>query len=39
MTKELKKNMGLVSGLCDWIDDGVTDWERKCRRGFGEGDY
>lgn len=39
MMEELNKNMGLVSGLGDWIDDDVTDWERKCRRGFGEEDY
>lgn len=32
------KNMGLVSGLGGWIDDGVTDWERKCKRAFWE-DY
>lgn len=41
MTEELNKNMGLVSGLGDWIDEGITDWGRKyrTRRGFGEEDY
>ena len=38
MMEELDKNIGLVSDLGDWIDDGDTDWERRCRRGFGE-DY
>lgn len=31
MTEELNQNMGLVSGLGDGKDDGVTDWERKHR--------
>ena len=40
MMQELNKNMGLVSGLGDWIDDDVTSGERKyrIRRGLGE-DY
>ena len=31
MTEESNKNMGLVSGLGDWIDDDVTGRERKYR--------
>lgn len=40
MMEELlaNKNMGLVSGLCGWIDDGVTAWKRKCKERFWE-DY
>ena len=40
MIEELNKNMGLVSGSGDWIDDDVTSGERKyrIRRGLGE-DY
>lgn len=40
MMEDLNKNMGLVSGLGDWIDDDVTNRERKyrIRRGLGE-DY
>lgn len=35
ITEELNKNLGLVSGLCDWIEDGVTVWGKNAGEDLG----